>query len=261
MPNHGIRFQLRGSEKPPFLGNILDTICCQLGNYMVQQLCSKHLCSSPNHFQPDTFFFVSMSFMVCIAAFASFSSQNDGCHLETDAVFTNTNWFPNVTEIMELGSWVASGNDSTFSMWIFPSGVLRNYPRKHVRIRLDIWIILNLFCVFSILHKRLCCNVAKSGRSQPNFLSYCFNFLTLKWTMTPGGQQCNDDPAPWQQSHWQNCVPKSTILNGKKIPEINFRTTPPVTEYQTGYIFSEGATDKANLHEIYCNKAPQISPS
>lgn len=80
MPNHGIRFQLRGSEKPPFLGNILDTICCQLGNYMVQQLCSKHLCSSPNHFQPDTFFFVSMSFMVCIAAFASFSSQNDGCH-------------------------------------------------------------------------------------------------------------------------------------------------------------------------------------
>lgn len=27
--------------------------------------------------------------------------------LETDAVFTNTNWFPNVTEIMELGSWVA----------------------------------------------------------------------------------------------------------------------------------------------------------
>ena len=56
-------------------------------------------------------------------------------------------------------------------------------------------------------------------------------------------------------------ISRHLYLNGKKIPEINFRTTPPVTEYQTGYIFSEGATDKANLHEIYCNKAPQISPS
>ena len=80
MPNHGTRFQLDGSEKALFLGNILDTICCQLCNYMEQQLCSKHLCSSPNHFQPDTFFLVSMSFMVYIAVFASFSSQNDGCH-------------------------------------------------------------------------------------------------------------------------------------------------------------------------------------
>ena len=167
--------------------------------------------------------------------------------------------FPTSRKLWNWDPGSQSGNDSTFSMWFFPSGVLRSYPCKYVRIRLDIWIILNLFCVFSILHKRLCCNVAKSGRSQTNFLSYCFNFLTPKWTMAPGSQQCNDDPAPWQQSGKTAFQNQQFRMVKKYLKWICERT--PGTEYQTGYIFSEGATDKANLHEIYCNKAPQICPS